>query len=100
MGSKEKFPCNQEEIPYIFTKFQNFLNSPARDLSVVSYLYVNVCAVCSTTSLVDGACRATAGGGVTHVLRIVRTRTIPGHSAGDIGTTRFARLLRNTAFAI
>ena len=34
-GSKQKLRCNREEIPYIFAKFQNFLNFRVRDLPLL-----------------------------------------------------------------
>lgn len=52
----------------------------------------------ASTSLVDGTRRATAARRVAHILRIFRTRTIPGHSAGDIGTVFFLPFLRHIAF--
>ena len=35
LGSKQKLPCKQKEIPYILTKFQNFLNFRVRDLPLL-----------------------------------------------------------------
>ena len=44
LGSKQKLPCNQEKIPYIFTNFQICLNLWVRDLLllVINY-HVIVC---------------------------------------------------------
>ena len=36
LGSKQKLRCNQEKIPYIFTKFENVLNFGVGGYSLVS----------------------------------------------------------------
>ena len=41
MDSKQKLRCNEKEIPYIFAKFQNFLNFRVRDLPLLETVYTS-----------------------------------------------------------